>query len=86
MNLLEEFKDLLCIGYRKRQVKNEPTEVYFFLVRQTYHLHKNKKHSLLRNEIIKSGVVNNKHVNIAIQYKITSINERKSELTNKTRM
>ena len=31
MKLLEEFKDLPYLEYRKRQVKNEPNEAYLFL-------------------------------------------------------
>ena len=33
MKLLDEFKDLTHLGYRKKQVKNEPTEAYLFLVK-----------------------------------------------------
>ena len=33
MNILEQFKDLPYLGYRKRQVKNDPTEAYLFLVK-----------------------------------------------------
>ena len=46
MKLIEEFKDLLYLGYRKKRVKSEPTEAYFLLVPQ---LINNKKHIILRN-------------------------------------
>ena len=32
--VLEYFKDLPYLGYRKRQVKNEPAGSYFFLVKK----------------------------------------------------
>ena len=66
MRLLGQFKYIPYIGYRKRQVKNEPTEYYFFLVLKKTALLKNKKLVLLRNEIIKYGVVNKKHANEVI--------------------
>ena len=50
------------------------------------HLLKNKNHVLLRNEGIKSGVVNNTHANEAIKYGITSTNKRKWRLTKETCM
>ena len=62
MTLIEELKDLPYIGYIKRQVKNQPTEAYLFQVKQIYQLLKNKKHIILQNKIITSGVVNKKHV------------------------
>ena len=33
MKIIEEFKDIHFIRYRKSQVKNYPTETYFFLVK-----------------------------------------------------
>ena len=57
------------IGYKKKQVENEPTESYFFLVSQ---LLKNRKHVLLCNKIIDSELVNKKHINEAIKSGITS--------------
>ena len=48
--------------YRKRQVKNDPTEDCLFLVKQIYHLLKNKRHFILSNKRIKYGVINKKHV------------------------
>ena len=71
MKLLEEFKDLPYLGYRKRQVKNKPTEAHFFLVNQIYQRLKNNKYVLLRNKIIKSGIVNKKHTNKTIRYGTT---------------
>ena len=61
MNLLENFNDFSYLEYRKRQIKYEPTEAYLFLVKQMYQLLNNKKHIILRNEIIKSGVISKKH-------------------------
>ena len=45
MKLLEEFKELHFIGYRKNQVKSKPTEDNLFLVSRVL---KNKNHVILR--------------------------------------
>ena len=34
MNILEEFKGMPYLGYRKVQVKNDPTEAYILLVKK----------------------------------------------------
>ena len=34
IKLLEKFKLSHCLGYKSKQVKNEPNEVYFFLIKQ----------------------------------------------------
>ena len=76
MKLLESFKDSPYICYKKKQVKSEPTEAYVLLVT---HILNNKKHVLLRKEIIKSDAFNNKHVNKSIKSGITSKSERSKE-------
>ena len=69
MKLFEQFKDLLYLGYIKKQGKIEPTEDYLFLVSQLFN---NKNHVLIRNEIIKFDIFNKKHVKEAIKPRITS--------------
>ena len=86
MKLIEVFKYLPYLGYRKRLVKNKPTKYYFLLVKTKYHRLKTKKQVLVRNNIIESSVINKKYVNETIKSGITSINKRRLELTKQTRM
>ena len=37
MKILKEFKDIPYLVYWRRQVKNYPTEAYFFLVKDVFH-------------------------------------------------
>ena len=71
INILEEFEDICYLGYRKRKIKNDPTEAYFFLVKQIYQLLKNKMNVLLRNKNTNSVVINKKHVNKMIKSVLT---------------
>ena len=85
MKLLEEFKDLPYLGYRKKQVKSEPMEAYLSLVKNNFHIINSKKHALPRNQIIKSINFNKKHVNKEINYGIASTNKIKLERAKETR-
>ena len=77
MNKIKGFQDIPYLGYRKIQVKNDPIEDFPLLVEQIYQLIKIKRHVLLRNKSIISGVVNKKHANETIKSIITSMIKRK---------
>ena len=40
---LKEFKNSPYLGYKNKQVHNQPTEAYFFLIKQVYKIVKRKK-------------------------------------------
>ena len=86
IKILEEFNHIPYMVYRKRQVKNDPTEDYLFLAKQIYHLLKNKRHFILRNKRIKYGVINKKHVIKTIKDVITSTIEIKYMRSKEMRM
>ena len=54
--LLKEFKNSPYLGHKKKKVHNEPTEAYFFLIKQVSKLIKTKKHFWLRTKRVKSDV------------------------------
>ena len=51
--LIKEFNNSPYIGYKKKQVHNEPTEAYFFLVKHVFNIIQINKHVLLRTKIVK---------------------------------
>ena len=55
-DFLKEFKTSLYLGYRKKQVHNEPTESYFLLINQFYKIIKSKKHVWIRIKAVTSDV------------------------------
>ena len=61
MKILEAFKDIPYLGYRKRWVKTDPTEDYLLLVKRISQKIKNRN-SLLCDKRIKFGVVAKKYV------------------------
>ena len=68
---IEAFNNSPYLGYRKKQVHNEPTESYFFLINQFYKIMKSEKQVWLRTKALKSDVDRTKRVNKTIQYEIT---------------
>ena len=87
----EAFNNSPYLGYRKKQVHNEPTESYFFLINQFYKIIKSKKHVWIRIKAVKSDVDEKKRVNKTfglfnrpIQSEITWMNDNKMENINLT--
>ena len=76
--LLNKFKNLPRIGYKKKKVHNEPTEDYLFLVKQISKILKIKNHVQLCTQRGKSEVVRTKHFKNKIQSGITLMNEEES--------
>ena len=62
-------------------MKNDPTESYLSLFKQVSQILKNKRHVLLHNKRLKSGVFNKKHDNEMNNSRIPSMNKIKSEST-----
>ena len=52
---LKKFKNLPYLGYKKKQVINEPTETYFFLIKDIYKTIKRKKHVMIHTKIVESN-------------------------------
>ena len=52
-NFLKEFNNSPYLGYKKKQVYIEPTEYYFFLIKQVSKLIKIKKHVWIRIKRVK---------------------------------
>ena len=73
--LLNKYKKLPQIGYKKKKVHNKPTESYLFLVKHISKLLKRNNHVLLYTQKVKLEAVGTKHVNKKIQSVITSMNE-----------
>ena len=72
-------------GYKKKQVRNEPTEAYFFLIKQVSKRIKIKKHVWIITKRVKLKV--NKtigHVNQTTQYGISLMHEKELEIINIT--
>ena len=59
--LIREFKNSPYLGYKKKQVHNEPTEDYFLLIRQVSKTIKSKKHVRLCTKGVKSDVETKKN-------------------------
>ena len=57
---LKEFKNSPYLGYRSKQVYNEPTESYFFRIKYMTKIMKNKRHIRIRTKYVKS-IVNKKN-------------------------
>ena len=53
--LLKNFNNSPYIGYKSKKVHNEPTKVYFFLIKNITHLIKRYKHVPICNNFVKSG-------------------------------
>ena len=62
----EAFNNSPYLGYRKKQVHNEPTESYFLLINQFYKRIKSNRHVWLRTKAVKSDVNGTKRVNKTI--------------------
>ena len=78
---LRKFNNSPYLGYKKKQVHNEPTEAYFLLINHIYRQIKSKKHVRLHNKGVRSDVNRKKrinktigHVSKTIQSGITSLN------------
>ena len=56
------------LGYKKKQVYNEPTEDYFFLIKHIYKLINFKKHVLIHTKRVNSGVKRKKRINETIKH------------------
>ena len=69
--LLKKFNNLPHIGYKNKQVQNEPTEAYFSPVKYIYKLLNSNKHFLIFTQRVKSEVSGTKHSNKKIQSGIT---------------
>ena len=70
---------------RVKRFHNEPTEAYFFLIKQVYNKIKSKKHIWIHTKRVESDV--NEiigHVNEKIQYGITLTNGKELERINAT--
>ena len=67
---LKKFKNEPYIGYKIKQVHNEPTESYFFLIKRISKLLKGERHVRIRTNFIKYGANETiGHVNEAIKPK-----------------
>ena len=44
MKLLKEFNNSLYLGYNNKQIRNKPTNDYFFLIKRITKLIKSKRH------------------------------------------
>ena len=55
-NLLKMFNSLPYLCYKKKQIHNEPTEYYLFLIKNISKQIKIKKHVWLRTKIVRSSV------------------------------
>ena len=64
--LLKEVKNPPYRVYKQKQIHNEPTGVYFFLINQMYSLIKSKKHVQISTKGARSEVDRTKHVNKTI--------------------
>ena len=62
--LFKKCKNLPYLGYKKKQVHNEPTESYFFPIKDILKLVKIKKYVPLSTKRDKLDVNGTKHVNI----------------------
>ena len=88
-NLLKHFNNSPYLGYKSKQVKNEPTESYFFLTKQIIKTMKIKKQVQILTNFLKLVIskkiehVNetSRHVNKALQYE-----ELENNNNNKTTM
>ena len=65
--LPNKFKNLTYLGYKKKQINNEQTESYFFLIKQIYKRIKSKKHVPLRTKRVKLDVNGTKRVNKTVE-------------------
>ena len=79
--LLKQFNNSPYLGYKKKQIHNEPTEAYFFLIKQVPKLIKIDKHVFLHTKTVKSDADGKKcinetigNINETIQYGINSMN------------
>ena len=54
--LIKYFSNFPYLGYKEKQVHNEPTEAYFFLIKHIYKLIKSKNRIWLCTKIVKSDV------------------------------
>ena len=54
--LLKKFNNLPYLDYKSKQVHNEPTEAYFFLIKQITKLMKSERHVRLRTTFVKLGM------------------------------
>ena len=66
--MLKKFEDSSYIGYKIKQVQNEPTEAYLFLIKKITKWMKNKRHVRIRTNFVKSSFKKTiGHVNKVIQ-------------------
>ena len=54
--IFKKFENSLYLGYNTKQVHNEPTESYLFLIKNITKLIKNKEHVLLFTKEVKLGI------------------------------
>ena len=81
--MLRDFKISPYIGYTNKQVHNEPTEAYLFIIRIVFKQIKIKKHVQLRTKRVKLDV--NKKIgnfNETIKSGITSMNGKEFKTIN----
>ena len=66
--LLKRFNNSPYLGYKSKQVHNEPTEAYLFLIKHITKLIKIKRHVRIHTNFVKLGVnEKNGHVNKEIK-------------------
>ena len=72
---LRKFNNSLYLCYKSKQVQNEPTEAYSFLIKHITNIIKTERHVLISTNFVKSGV--NKtigHINKVIKSEELEIN------------
>ena len=70
--LLKKFKNSPFLCCKSKQVHNQPTEAYFFLIKKTTKLIKTKRHIRIRTIFLKLGI--NKKIELSNE-KIGHVNE-----------
>ena len=82
-NLLKKFDNSPYLGWKIKQVYNESTETYFFLIKHINELTKSKKH--VRPNFVKSGVNETiEHINETTGHVNKEIQSQELESKNET--
>ena len=56
IKLPNKFNNSPYLGYKSKQVHNEPTEAYLFLIKHITKVMKSERHVQIRTNFVKSGV------------------------------
>ena len=81
--MFNNFKNSPYVGYKSKQVHNEPTEVNFFQIKHITKIIKIKRHIWLCNKGVKSGANETiGHINKTIWYINKTIQSEELEIIN----